>query len=102
MDTGPEDGGGLAALYRELETSDRTALTCSRRHSGRIRHLSWSFGDICRRSEQLIRLITDKGLGKGDRALLLVPASPGLYSLIIALMRLGIVSVLVDQVLRTR
>jgi acyl-CoA synthetase (AMP-forming)/AMP-acid ligase II len=96
MDTGPEDGGGLAALYRELETSDRTALTCSRRHSGRIRHLSWSFGDICRRSEQLIRLITDKGLGKGDRALLLVPASPGLYSLIIALMRLGIVSVLVD------
>lgn len=55
-----------------------------------------SFGELEQKSQSLATYFKDKGLEKGERALLFIPLSLDLYSIFLALVRIGITVIFID------
>ena len=55
-----------------------------------------SFGGLEQKSKSLATYFKDKGLQKGERALLFIPLSIELYSIFLALVRIGVIVIFID------
>jgi acyl-coenzyme A synthetase/AMP-(fatty) acid ligase len=65
-----------------------------------LRHLaldgserSFTFADLARRSDRLAAALRQRGVGQGDRVLLLLPRIPEWYDALLAVMKLGAITI---------
>lgn len=80
------------------EQPDALAVACpdGRDAAGRIRWTRQSFRALDEESNRLARGLSEAGIGRGVRTVLMVPPSPEFFSLTFALFKAGAVPVLVD------
>jgi olefin beta-lactone synthetase len=62
----------------------------------RLSYESWTYEELQRQTEILARGLTELGIHKGQRTVLMVPPSPEFFSLTFALLRIGAVPVFID------
>lgn len=72
--------------------SDQVALVC-RRGAG---YQHWTFGELQARTEAYAASLSQKGVGRGGRVMLMVRPSPEFVCLTFALFRMGAVVILID------
>ena len=81
---------GRDVVDRQAERNDKPALIwCN--EAGEERH--FSFSDIRRQSNQLANLLTQQGLRKGDRILILLPRLPEWHISMVACLKIGAIPI---------
>jgi acyl-CoA synthetase (AMP-forming)/AMP-acid ligase II len=76
---------------------DRPALLVPRqRRGGAVLHESVTFGELDRGGSRVAGALAERGIGRGDRVLLMVPMSAQLYEVMLGVLKLGACAVFVD------
>lgn len=93
-----EQAGNIVAFFDHwaARAPERPALVFPRRTRRGLSYDVLSFRQLDERARRLATGLRGLGLGPGERVMVLVPISPELYTLLIALARIGAVAVFLD------
>ncbi|PRP98273.1 Long-chain-fatty-acid--CoA ligase [Enhygromyxa salina] len=97
----------VAAMLPRMAAAqpDATAIYFPTRHrdnKGRVEYLEVSYRELDERSDRIAAGLHAVGIGRGDRAALMVKPSPELFALSFAMFKAGVVPVMIDPGLGMR
>jgi len=93
---------GLTAMARERPDALAVLAPSGRAASGRARHVHLTFRQLDEESDRVAAGLTEKGIGRGVRAVLMVKPGLPFFSITFGLFKAGAVPVLVDPGLGIR
>ena len=87
---------GLLEMVKERPDALAVLAPSGRDGSGRAKHVHWTFRQLDRMSDLVAAGLRQKGIGRGDRTVLMVKPGLSFFALTFGLFKAGAVPVLVD------